>query len=176
MFHLYIIKGCPFCENSISLLDSFNLNYTLNVVAPGDKEKFRELNNNCTFPQIFFEPAGSDGKKKSKNGNRKNGNRNSINDKKNSKTGKKNGKNGKNSCKNGKCIKKGGNTERNKVVYIGSPKKIKNDTKKMVFIGGYTELRRFINICEIIRTEKLISIISEVVDLMNQTELPERCK
>lgn len=55
IFHLYTIKGCPFCENAIELLESYDLSYVKYEIKDSDKITFKKINNVCTFPQIFYE-------------------------------------------------------------------------------------------------------------------------
>ena len=55
IFHLYTIKGCPFCENAIELLESYDLPYVKYEIKDSDRATFKKINNVCTFPQIFYE-------------------------------------------------------------------------------------------------------------------------
>ena len=55
IFRLYTIKGCPFCENAIELLESYDLPYVKYEIKDSDRATFKKINNVCTFPQIFYE-------------------------------------------------------------------------------------------------------------------------
>ena len=55
IFHLYTIKGCPFCENAIELLESYDLSYVKYEIKDSDKIAFKKINNVNSFPQIFYE-------------------------------------------------------------------------------------------------------------------------
>lgn len=55
IFRLYTIKGCPFCENAIELLNSYDLPYVKYEIKDSDRATFKKINNVCTFPQIFYE-------------------------------------------------------------------------------------------------------------------------
>ena len=55
IFHLYTIKGCPFCENAIELLESYDLSYVKYEIKDSDKITFKKINNVCTFQEIFYE-------------------------------------------------------------------------------------------------------------------------
>jgi glutaredoxin len=55
IFHLYTIKGCPFCENATELLDSYDLTYIKYEIKDSDKVAFKKINNVNSFPQVFYE-------------------------------------------------------------------------------------------------------------------------
>lgn len=55
IFRLYTINGCPFCENAIELLNSYDLPYVKYEIKDSDRATFKKINNVCTFPQIFYE-------------------------------------------------------------------------------------------------------------------------
>ena len=53
---LYVLKGCPYCNNALMLLKENNIKYKAIVVE--DKEKYKKLNKMNTFPQIFINVNG----------------------------------------------------------------------------------------------------------------------
>ena len=55
---LYVLKGCPYCNNALMLLKENNIKYKAIVVEDKDKEKYKKLNKMNTFPQIFINVNG----------------------------------------------------------------------------------------------------------------------
>jgi glutaredoxin len=51
---LYVLKGCPYCNNALILLKENNIKHKAIVVEDKDKEKYKKLNKMDTFPQIFI--------------------------------------------------------------------------------------------------------------------------
>ena len=51
---LYVLKGCPYCNNALMLLKENNIKHKAIVVEDKDKEKYKKLNKMNTFPQIFI--------------------------------------------------------------------------------------------------------------------------
>jgi glutaredoxin len=55
---LYVLKGCPYCNNALILLKENNIKHKAIVVEEKDKEKYKKLNKMDTFPQIFINVNG----------------------------------------------------------------------------------------------------------------------
>jgi glutaredoxin len=55
---LYVLKGCPYCNNALMLLKENNIKYKAIVVEDKDKEKYKKINKMNTFPQIFINVNG----------------------------------------------------------------------------------------------------------------------
>ena len=51
---LYVLKGCPYCNNALMLLKENNIKHKAIVVEDKDKEKYKKINKMNTFPQIFI--------------------------------------------------------------------------------------------------------------------------
>lgn len=56
---LYVLKGCPYCNNALMLLKENNIKYKAIVVEEKDKEKYKKINKMNTFPQIFINVDGN---------------------------------------------------------------------------------------------------------------------
>jgi glutaredoxin len=56
---LYVLKGCPYCNNALMLLKENNIKYKAIVVEDKDKEKYKKINKMKTFPQIFINVDGN---------------------------------------------------------------------------------------------------------------------
>lgn len=54
MIILYVLDGCPYCNNSLRVLKENKIKHKAIVVAPKDKEKYKKINKMNTFPQIFI--------------------------------------------------------------------------------------------------------------------------
>lgn len=59
MIIIYVLEGCPYCNNSLKLLKDNKIKHKVIVVDPKDKEKYKKINKMNTFPQIFIS-AGKD--------------------------------------------------------------------------------------------------------------------
>ena len=59
MIIIYVLTGCPYCNNSLRLLKENNIKHKVIVVEDKDKEKYKKINKMNTFPQIFIK-AGTD--------------------------------------------------------------------------------------------------------------------
>lgn len=59
MIIIYVLEGCPYCNNSLKLLKDNKIKHKVIVVDPKDKEKYKKINKMNTFPQIFI-AAGKD--------------------------------------------------------------------------------------------------------------------
>jgi len=55
---LYVLKGCPYCNNALMLLKENNIKHKAILVEDKDKEKYKKLNKMNTFPQIFINVNG----------------------------------------------------------------------------------------------------------------------
>ena len=55
---LYVLKGCPYCNNALMLLKD-NIKYKAILVEDKDKEKYKKINKMNTFPQIFINVDGN---------------------------------------------------------------------------------------------------------------------
>lgn len=51
---LYILKGCPYCDNALMLLKQNNIKYKAILVEGKDIEKYKKINKMNTYPQIFI--------------------------------------------------------------------------------------------------------------------------
>jgi len=56
---LYVLKGCPYCNNALILLKENNIKHKAIVVEDKDKEKYKKINKMNTFPQIFININGN---------------------------------------------------------------------------------------------------------------------
>ena len=56
---LYVLKGCPYCNNALMLLKENNIKYKAILVEDKDKEKYKKINKMNTFPQIFINVDGN---------------------------------------------------------------------------------------------------------------------
>jgi glutaredoxin len=53
-FVLYVLKGCPYCEGAIKLLNQKREKYNTIVVGPSQKQSIKQQNGMNTFPQVFL--------------------------------------------------------------------------------------------------------------------------
>jgi glutaredoxin len=51
---LYVLKGCPYCDNALMLLKQNNIKHKAIVVEGKDIEKYKKINKMNTYPQIFI--------------------------------------------------------------------------------------------------------------------------
>ena len=51
---LYVLKGCPYCDNALMLLKENNIKHKSILVEEKDIEKYKKINKMNTFPQIFI--------------------------------------------------------------------------------------------------------------------------
>jgi len=51
---LYVLKGCPYCDNALMLLKENNIKHKSILVEGKDIEKYKKINKMNTFPQIFI--------------------------------------------------------------------------------------------------------------------------
>ena len=55
MIVINVLEGCPYCNNSLNVLDNFNIKYKKTVVEQNEKNKFKKKYNMDTFPQVLLE-------------------------------------------------------------------------------------------------------------------------
>ena len=57
MIILYVLEGCPYCNNALSLLKLHKIKHTKIVVENKEeiKNKYKKQSNMSTFPQIFLQ-------------------------------------------------------------------------------------------------------------------------
>ena len=57
MIILYVLEGCPYCNNSISILEKYKLKYKVITVENNTESKnyYKKLHGMQTFPQIFIQ-------------------------------------------------------------------------------------------------------------------------
>jgi len=53
MIVLYVLDGCPYCNNSLKLLKEYKIKHKAIVVKQSEKEYYKKQNKMNTFPQIF---------------------------------------------------------------------------------------------------------------------------
>ena len=55
MFKIFLKPGCPYCAETVSLLNKYNLKYKSHTEAdPEKREILKKKNKMNTFPQIFY--------------------------------------------------------------------------------------------------------------------------
>lgn len=54
MFHLFVIKGCPYCKAAIDLVKKHKISHKLTWVADDQKDYYKEAHKMHTFPQVFY--------------------------------------------------------------------------------------------------------------------------
>ena len=54
MIVLYVLEGCPYCNNSLRLLKEYKIKHKSIVVQQNQKEYYKKQNKMNTFPQIFI--------------------------------------------------------------------------------------------------------------------------
>jgi len=52
-FTVYQKIGCPFCEKAISLLEHYEIPYTIIIVSKDNQNNLKEKFNHDTFPMIL---------------------------------------------------------------------------------------------------------------------------
>jgi glutaredoxin len=50
---MFVLQGCPYCENAIKLAQDRGINTEIIVVNPNEKYIFKAMNKMDSFPQIF---------------------------------------------------------------------------------------------------------------------------
>ena len=51
---LYVLKGCPYCDNALMLLKKNNIKHKSILFETKDMDKYKKINKMNTFPQIFI--------------------------------------------------------------------------------------------------------------------------
>jgi glutaredoxin len=54
MIVLYVLEGCPYCNNSLRLLKEYKIKHKAIIVPINEKEKYKKQSKMNTFPQIFM--------------------------------------------------------------------------------------------------------------------------
>jgi len=54
MIEVYVLEGCPYCNNALSLLENSGKKYKKIVVSPSKKDYYKKRHNMQTFPQILI--------------------------------------------------------------------------------------------------------------------------
>ena len=54
MIVLYVLDGCPYCNNSLKLLKEYKIKHKSIVVEQSQKEYYKKQSKMNTFPQIFM--------------------------------------------------------------------------------------------------------------------------
>jgi glutaredoxin len=55
MIKIYVLEGCPYCNNALRLLEQYRIRHKIIVVEHHEKEYYKKKNKMNTFPQIFLE-------------------------------------------------------------------------------------------------------------------------
>ena len=54
MIKIYTLPYCPYCINTLRILNKMNINYENIIVNDYNKNEIKKKHNYNTFPQIFF--------------------------------------------------------------------------------------------------------------------------
>ena len=54
MIKIYTLPYCPYCINSLRILNKMNIDYENIIVNENNKNEIKKKHNYNTFPQIFF--------------------------------------------------------------------------------------------------------------------------
>ena len=54
MIEIYVLEGCPYCNNALSLLKNSNKKYKMIVGSSSKKDYYKKRHNMETFPQILI--------------------------------------------------------------------------------------------------------------------------
>ena len=54
MIEIYVLEGCPYCNNALSLLKNSGKKYKKIIVNPNKKDYYKKRHNMETFPQILI--------------------------------------------------------------------------------------------------------------------------
>ena len=54
MIEIYVLEGCPYCNNALSLLKNSGKKYKKIVVNSNKKNYYKKRHNMQTFPQILI--------------------------------------------------------------------------------------------------------------------------
>ena len=55
MIILYVLEGCPYCNNSLAILKQYKIKHKAIIVNYEEKEFYKKQNKMNTFPQIFMQ-------------------------------------------------------------------------------------------------------------------------
>lgn len=55
MFIIYVLDGCPYCNESMYILNKYELPYKRIIVTNNEKNKYKKELSINTFPYIIFE-------------------------------------------------------------------------------------------------------------------------
>jgi len=55
MIFIYVLDYCPYCNNSLKILNEFNIKHKKITVQDHEKDYYKKKNKMNTFPQIFLE-------------------------------------------------------------------------------------------------------------------------
>lgn len=55
MIQIYVLDGCPYCNNALRLLNQYHFQHKITIVESHEKEYYKKKNKMNTFPQIFLE-------------------------------------------------------------------------------------------------------------------------
>jgi glutaredoxin len=59
MLQLFVLKGCPYCADSIDLVKKNKMTYKLVWVNDNQKDFYKKQNKMNTFPQILYKTSES---------------------------------------------------------------------------------------------------------------------
>lgn len=59
MIEVYVLEGCPYCNNTLSLLNASGKKYKKTVVAQNKKAYYNNRHNMTTYPQILVKMKGN---------------------------------------------------------------------------------------------------------------------
>tara|TARA_Y200000002_G_C22070046_1_gene410150 strand:- start:39 stop:335 length:297 start_codon:yes stop_codon:yes gene_type:complete len=54
MITINVLEGCPYCNNSLEVLNKLGVKYKKVVVRPDQKDMFKKKYNQNSFPQILL--------------------------------------------------------------------------------------------------------------------------
>lgn len=54
MLHIFVIDGCPYCENTLNLTKKYKIKADVTVVPPQQKQQYKSKHGKNTFPHIFY--------------------------------------------------------------------------------------------------------------------------
>lgn len=55
MIIINVLEGCPYCNNSLRLLDNLGVKYKKVIVNQNEKNKYKKKYNMSSFPQVLLE-------------------------------------------------------------------------------------------------------------------------
>lgn len=54
MIEVYVLEGCPYCNNTLSLLNNSGKKYKKIIVNDNKKDYYKKRHNMTTFPQVLI--------------------------------------------------------------------------------------------------------------------------